>query len=128
MTLKTKLLISAVVFYTLTSSIMLVSLWKMHRTSYERINEAKDFQRLDSIINSNAGQNAQIKKQQEDILGKLISIQNEKAHIIEKYHEKITIIDNTRIDNPVRYGDSLFNVLEQRNASGYFNPPAIKVD
>ena len=92
------------------------------------INNVKHFERLDSIINSNAGQNEQIKRLQNEIIDKLYSIQNEKAKILETYHEKITIIDNTRIDNPAKYGDSLFDILSKRDKDRYFDPPAIKVD
>lgn len=84
--------------------------------------------KLDSLINSNKGQIKQIKQSQDELLLQLYDIENSKETILHKYHEKVITIERRTIDNPKKFGDSLFDLLAKRDKDGYFNPPAIKVD
>ena len=94
----------------------------------QHTNNAPDSLKLDSLINSNKGEIKQIKQKQDEMLLQLYDIENSKQTLLHKYHEKVITIERRTIDNPKKFGDSLFNFLAKRDAEGYFNPPAIKVD
>lgn len=125
---KTKVLISVICFYTIVSIVFIIKMFVSSSAPVVDIKQTEKLNRLDSIINSNAGQNKEIMKQQDAILSELISIQNQKFKLKETYHEKITILNNLHIDNPSKFSDSIFNILEQRNSNGYFDPKPIEVD
>jgi len=128
MILKTKVLISVVCFYTIVSLVFIIKMFMSSSAPDTDIRQTEKLNRLDSIINSNAGQNKEIMKQQDAILSELISIQNQKFKLKETYHEKVTILNNLHINNPIKFSDSIFNILEERNSNGYFDPKPIEVD
>jgi len=115
-----------IIFFFLLSLQVTLLVWLAHNGPVTT--DLKTNDQLDSIINSNAGANEEIIKQQMELSEQLTNIQDQKIQTREKYHETIRIIERTNIVDVAKTTDSLFNYLSELDKRGYFEPVPIEVD
>lgn len=85
------------------------------------MNNTKEIQRIDSILNSNAGALKEYKLQQQEIQKQLYEIDNKKAERTNKYYIDFNRISSvTNVDEHAV--DSVFYYLQQLDKQRYFEP------
>lgn len=112
-----------IAIYILTSALWLVlclHIWKPKEQPVI-IDKSKEIQRIDSILNSNAGALKEYKLQQQEIQKQLYEIDNKKAERTNKYYIDFNRINSvTNVDEHAV--DSVFYYLQQLDKQRYFEP------
>ena len=108
--------------YVLTSISWLVICWFVWNKKEQPVmNNTKEIQRIDSILNSNAGVLKEYKLQQQEIQKQLYEIDNKKAERTNKYYIDFNRINSvTNVDEHAV--DSVFYYLQQLDKQRYFEP------
>lgn len=108
--------------YVLTSIAWLVICWFVWNKKEQPVmNNTKEIQRIDSILNSNAGVLKEYKLQQQEIQKQLYEIDNKKAERTNKYYIDFNRINSvTNVDEHAV--DSVFYYLQQLDKQRYFEP------
>lgn len=108
--------------YVLTSIAWLVICWFVWSKKEQPVmNNTKEIQHIDSILNSNAGALKEYKLQQQEIQKQLYEIDNKKAERTNKYYIDFNRINSvTNVDEHAV--DSVFYYLQQLDKQRYFEP------